>query len=121
MPSEATMKAAMQAYFDNFNAGDVEAVVGQFAADATVEDPVGSKVNTGTAEIRAAFVAVLKNRPQLTLSAPIRGSHGNAAAMALEAKVGAMTIRAIDAMTFDEAGKITSLKAYFGPEDITQG
>jgi len=121
MPSEATMKAAMQAYFDNFNAGDVEAVVGQFAVDATVEDPVGSTVHKGTAEISAAFEAVLKNRPQLTLSAPMRGSHGNAAAMALEAKVGALTIRAIDVMTFDVAGKITSLKAYFGPEDITQG
>ena len=121
MPSEATMKAAMQAYFDSFNAGDVEAVVRLFAADATVEDPVGSKVREGTAEIRAAFSEVLKNRPRLTLSAPMRGSHGNAAAMALEAKVGAMTIRAIDVLTFDEAGKITSLKAYFGPEDIIQG
>ena len=27
MPSEAAMKKAMQAYFDHFNAGDVEAVV----------------------------------------------------------------------------------------------
>jgi steroid delta-isomerase len=121
MPSEETMKAAMRAYFDNFNAGDVEAVVALFADDATVEDPVGSKVHTGTAEIRAAFASVLKNRPRLTLSAPIRGSHGIAAAMALEAQVGSMTVRAIDVMTFDDAGKFTSLKAYFGPEDITQG
>ncbi|HEX4504731.1 MAG TPA: nuclear transport factor 2 family protein [Alphaproteobacteria bacterium] len=121
MPSEAAMKAAMQAYFDHFNAGDVEAVVALFAPDATVEDPVGSPVHTGAAAIRAAFATVLASRPHLILSAPPRGSHGNAAAMALEAKVGDMTVRAIDVLTFDEAGKITSLKAYFGPEDIIKG
>lgn len=118
MLSEAAMKMAMQAYFDNFNAGDVEAVVALFAADATVEDPVGSPVHTGAEAIRAAFAGVLKQRPQLTLSAPMRGSHGNAAAMALEAKLGDLTIRAIDVLTFDAAGKISSLRAYFGPEDV---
>jgi len=118
MPSEAAMKAAMQAYFDHFNKGDVEAVVALFAADATVEDPVGSAAHVGTDAIRAAFTGVLGSRPHLTLSAPPRGSHGNAAAMALEAKVGDLTVRAIDVLTFDEACKITSLKAYFGPEDV---
>ena len=44
----------------------------------------------------------------------------SSAAMALEARVGAITIRAIDVMTFDEAGKFTSMKAYFGPEDVSQ-
>jgi len=38
--------------------------------------------------------------------------------MAPEARVGALTIRAIDVLTFDEACKITSLKAYFGPENV---
>jgi len=38
--------------------------------------------------------------------------------MVLEARVGDLTIRAIDVLTFDEARKITSLKAYFGPEDV---
>ena len=118
MPAESAMKAAMQAYFDHFNAGDVEAVVALFTADATVEDPVGSAANVGTDAIRAAFTTVLANRPQLTLSAPPRSSHGNATAMALEAKLGDLTIRAIDVLTFDEACKIISLKAYFGPEDI---
>jgi steroid delta-isomerase len=82
---------------------------------------VGSAANVGTDAIRAAFTAVLANRPHLTLSAPPRGSHGNAAAMALEARVGDLTIRAIDVLTFDEARRITSLKAYFGPEDVLRG
>jgi steroid delta-isomerase len=121
MPSEATMKAAMQAYFDNFNAGNLEAVTAQFADGATVEDPVGAPGHSGKDAIRAFFAGVFEKAPQLTLSAPIRGSHGNAAAMALEAHVGSVTIRAIDVMTFDEAGKFTSMKAYFGPDDVIQG
>jgi steroid delta-isomerase len=118
MPSEAMMKAAMQVYFDQFNTGDVEAVVSLFTDDAIIEDPVGTPTYQGTDAIRAAFTALLARQPKLTLSAPIRGSHGNAAAMAIDAKVGDVTVRAIDVVTFDEAGKITSLKAYFGPEDV---
>ena len=85
-----------------------------------MEDPVGKPGQSGKAAIRAFFADVLASRPQLSLTAPIRGSYGNAAAMALEARVGAITIRAIDVMTFDEAGKFTSMKAYFGPEDVSQ-
>ncbi len=42
MPSQETMKAAMQAYIDAFNSGSADAVVALYAEDATVEDPVGS-------------------------------------------------------------------------------
>jgi steroid delta-isomerase len=30
-------------------------------------------------------------------------------------------VRVIDVMTFDEAGKFTSMRAFFGPGDIQQG
>jgi steroid Delta-isomerase len=32
-----------------------------------------------------------------------------------------MTIEIISVMTFDEDGKIASMKAYWGPDNITQG
>ena len=32
----------------------------------------------------------------------MRGSHGNAAAMAFEAKIGTLTVRIIDVMTFND-------------------
>lgn len=121
MPTQATMKAALQTYLDHFNAGDLDALAGLFADDATVEDPVGAPAHHGKAAIRAFYQDAMKNGATLSLSAPIRGSHGNAAAMAFEAKVGPLTIRIVDVMTFDEAGKITSMKAYFGPEDFIQG
>jgi steroid delta-isomerase len=121
MPSEASMKAVLQAYLDNFNAANIDGLVGLFAADANVEDPVGAPAHVGTAAIRAFYTDAMKNGAQLSLSAPMRGSHGNAAAMAFEAKIGALTVRIIDVMTFNEAGKVTSMKAYFGPEDFIQG
>ncbi len=41
--------------------------------------------------------------------------------MAFSARIGPVTVRVIDIMTFDAAGKFTSMKAYFGPGDILQG
>jgi hypothetical protein len=41
--------------------------------------------------------------------------------MAFSARIGPVTVRVIDVMTFNDAGKVTSMKAYFGPEDILQG
>ena len=58
----------------------------------------------------------------LEQSAPIRGSSADAAAMAFDAVVklaqGTMRVSVIDVMTFDEAGLIRSMRAYFGPSDI---
>src|SRR5271168_4506227 len=121
MPTEATMKAALQAYLDNFNAGDADALTGLFADDASVEDPVGTPAHHGKEQIRAFYVDAMKNGAKLSLSAPIRGSHSNAAAMAFEARLPGLTVRIIDVMTFDDAGKVTSMKAYFGPGDFIQG
>jgi steroid delta-isomerase len=121
MPTEATMKAALQAYIDHFNAGDADGLTSLFADDAIVEDPYGTPPHAGKAAIHAFYVDAMKNGAKLVLSAPIRGSHSTAAAMAFEARIGALTVRIIDVMTFDEAGKFTSMKAFFGPSDFIQG
>jgi steroid delta-isomerase len=121
MPSQEVMKAAMQAYIDAFNSGSAEAVAALYAADATIEDPVGSPVKRGLAEIKAFYTHSIATGAKLALDGPVRGSHGNAAAMAFTARIGPVSVRVIDIMTFDEAGKFTSMKAYFGPGDIQQG
>jgi steroid delta-isomerase len=121
MPTQAAMKATLQSYLDHFNEGDAEKLTALFATDATVEDPVGAPPHKGTEAIRAFYVDAMKNGAQLSLSAPIRGSHGNAAAMAFEAKIGTLTVRIVDVMTFNEDGKVATMQAYFGPEDFIQG
>jgi steroid Delta-isomerase len=120
MPSQEIMKAAMQAYIDAFNSGSAAAVLALYAEDATVEDPVGSPLKRGKAEIQAFYTHSIATGAKLALDAPIRGSHGNSAAMAFSARIGPVTVRVIDVMTFNEAGKVTSMKAYFGPADILQ-
>ena len=47
MIDEASMRAAMQEYIDAFNRDDVDAVVGLYADDATVEDQPESANFTG--------------------------------------------------------------------------
>ena len=122
MPTEKQMKAAMQAYIDLFNKVDAAGIAELYADDATVEDPVGSPLKNGKAEIRAFYEYAIKTGAKLTLAAPIRGSHGNSAAMAFDVNLkmpqGQAVIRVIDVMTFNEAGKFLSMKAYWGPGDM---
>ncbi len=58
---------------------------------------------------------------EISLAAPIRGSHANAAAMAFDFKMNLdgkkITTSAIDVMRFNEDGKIISMQAYWGPSD----
>jgi len=122
MPSEKVMKAALQAYVDGFNNNSLDAIVGLYAEDATVEDPVGKPVMQGREKIAAFYKMSLATGARLKLAAPIRASHGNSAAMAFDVKLnmpqGKALIRVIDVMTFDEAGKFTSMRAFWGPGDM---
>lgn len=120
MPSTLAMKRAMQAYIDAFNNGNAEAVAELYADDASVEDPFGTPAKRGKEEILAFYRYTIGTGAKLSLDAPIRSSHGNAAAMAFSAKIGPVTVRVIDVMTFDETGKFASMKAYFGPDDVLE-
>lgn len=121
MVSEHDMKAALQQYIDAFKAGDAEKLISLFAEGATIEDPVGSEPVRGIEAIADLYRKGVPVVTDMTLAAPIRGSHGNAAAMAFdfEMKIGDQKARTrtIDVMEFDEHGKITRMRAYWGPSD----
>ncbi|GAA2413824.1 nuclear transport factor 2 family protein [Actinomadura vinacea] len=116
------MKRALQTYVDGFAKGDAAMVTALFAADAVVEDPVGNPPVSGRAAIEEFYRNAIGSGARLTLDGPIRGSHGNAAAMALTVEVpGAdLRIRVIEVMTFDDHGKIVEMRAYWGPDDVVQ-
>lgn len=120
--TEADMKAALQKYIEGFKAGDAEAIIGLFAEDATIEDPVGGgKVVAGIAAISDFYRQGVTYVTRMELSAPIRASHTNAAAMAFdfEMSIEGQTIRtsAIDVMEFNDAGEVERMRAYWGPSD----
>lgn len=126
MTTEAQMRAALQAYIDRFNAHDGAGLAALFADDARIEDPVGGgKIVQGRAAVDEFYRGAVDKVDRLELAAPIRASHGNAAAMAFDIhmthEANAMLIRAIDVMTFDDQGRIVDMKAYHGPGDLTIG
>lgn len=122
MVSEQKMKAGMQAYIDTFNRADAAGIADLYSDEATVEDPVGSPLKKGKTAIAEFYQMAVQTGAKLKLAAPIRGSHGNSAAMAFDVELsmpeGRMTIRVIDVMTFNEEGKFTSMRAFWGPSDM---
>lgn len=122
MPSEAMMKAGLQAYVDLINAGDADGVTALFSADATIEDPAGSPIKRGP-DIATWFKETIAFKTRIHPVAPIRGSHGREAALAFEVEFtppggSRMRIHSVDVCTFDDQGRITSLRAFWGPSDM---
>ncbi|MDY0073225.1 MAG: nuclear transport factor 2 family protein [Thauera sp.] len=126
MSSQAEMKATMLKYVASVNAGDLEAILALYADDATVEDPVGTPLVPGS-KLRDFYQTAVASRCQLKVIAGPFGSFGNACAMAAEVHVPAMPgdaasgpklISLIEVMTFNAAGKIESMRAYWGAEEM---
>lgn len=122
IPDQAMMKAALQAYVDCINTGDAAGIVALFAPSAAIEDPVGTPVKQGEA-IQAWFADTVAFATRITPVAPIRGSHGNEAALVFDVEFTPpngqrLKIRSVDICRFDDQGLITSLRAFWGPDDI---
>lgn len=122
MSDELAMKRALQAYIDHFNAVNPQAISDLFADDATVEDPVGKPLISGREAIAAFYRNSVATGARLKLAAPIRASHGNAAAMAFDVELnmpqGPAVIRVIDTFTFDATGRFATMRAFWGPSDM---
>lgn len=124
MLDQAMMKAALQAYVDRTNAGDAEGLIALFAPDAWMEDPIGTPIKTRD-EMAALFRDGAAYGARIERVAPIRGSHGAEAALVFEVEYTPpgsrrLRIRSLDVCTFNEEGLITSLRAYWGPDDVEE-
>lgn len=121
-PTQAAMKRTLQAYVDLINAGDAAGVTALFSPNAVIEDPIGSPPRTGDA-ISAWFADTVAFRTRITPVAPHRGSHGNEALLVFDVEFTPpggqrLRIRSADACTFDAEGRITRLRAFWGPDDL---
>ena len=110
-------------YLEVFTAGDKDGYVGAFAPDATVEDPVGSGVRRGSVEIAEFWDLTRSLSPSITLvpvgTPRIAGGEG-AFAMQAVADLGdaKMVVDIIDVMSFDDEGRITSMRAFWDPAEM---
>ena len=106
-------------YLETVSQGRPDDIAALYADDATVEDPVGSEVHIGRQAIRGFYKAV--EGANATAEIVTLRALGNEAAFFWRLIIGGMTIEIISVMTFDDEGQIASMKAYWGPDNITQG
>lgn len=118
MVDAVNMVAAVEAYVRSYNRRDLDGVCAVFAEDAVVEDPVGTPPRAGQAALREFFAVGIDAGARLTLDGPVRCAAGHAAFafhVNLDWEGQATRIDVIDVFTFDDEGKVASMKAYFGP------
>ena len=97
--------------------GKADDVAALYADDATVEDPVGGEVHIGRQAIRNFYTAV-ENASSQTDIETLRVL-GHEAAFFWTLTIHGMKISIISVMTFDPDAQIASMKAYWGPENVT--
>ncbi len=95
--------------------GDVDAIVDLYAEDATIEDPIGSELRAGREAIRA-FYEASAGTITMKRTGPVRVAENEAATplvvlMGPEGQQQALDV--ISVMSFDDAGKIRSMRAYW--------
>jgi steroid delta-isomerase len=110
-------------YLDLVAKGQADEIAKLYADDATVEDPVGGEVHIGRQAIHG-FYEGLAGTSGTTEVVTLRAlGHEVAYFWKLTVDLGEgakMRIDIISVMTFDDEATITSMKAYWGPENVTQ-
>ena len=122
MPSAEDITKAVNRYLETLSQGRPDDIVALYADDATVEDPVGGELHIGRQAIRG-FYGAIENVKAQTEVFTLRAL-GNEAAfhwtLTLDFGGSGMRIDIISTMTFDAEGKIASMKAYWGQDNVTQ-
>lgn len=114
--------------------GRADDVTALYADDATVEDPVGGEIHIGREAIRGFYSALPTTGAEAEIVTLRTLGHEAAFFWALTIDLGGaseggseatgesakMRIEIISVMTFNGAGEIASMKAYWTPENVTQ-
>ncbi|MDX1884210.1 nuclear transport factor 2 family protein [Mycolicibacterium sp. 120270] len=111
----ASVADTVNRYAELLASGSADEITALYTPDATVEDPVGSGVRRGHDEIRELYRRVeTQTRSVELLSVHINGDE--AAFLARLTVIAGDThtrIDGIDVMTFDDAARITSMRAFW--------
>jgi steroid Delta-isomerase len=121
MSSVEQITQTVTRYLDFVSQGRPDDIAALYAEDATVEDPVGGEVHIGRQAIRG-FYGTIENVKAKTDVSTLRAL-GNEAAfhwtLTIDFGGSGMSIDIISVMTFDDDGKIASMKAYWGQDNVT--
>ena len=120
MPSQEAIAQTVNRYLELVATGTADDVLALYAADATIEDPIGTDVRRGHDAIRE-FYAGFQDAKKQTELAELRVG-GNEAAflwhLTLDAGDTRTRISPISTMEFDEDARITSMRAFWSPSDV---
>lgn len=119
--SPERIREVIEQYVARVATGTTDEVMELYADGATVEDPVGSEVRSTPEAIRE-FYATLEGLEQEGEVLHARIAGGEAAFLfQLRTKAGdqTYTLAPIDVMTFDDEGRITSMRAYWSDADLS--
>ena len=110
--------AVVHKYLEAFDKADMNIIKEIYSVDARVEDPVGSDGHDGIDAVCAFYESSLSSGAKLELTGEPRCS-GNAVAFPFQAQIpGVMVVNIIDVFEFNHEGKVNSMKAYWGPENM---
>ncbi|MDR6910726.1 steroid delta-isomerase [Rhodococcus fascians] len=116
---ESTFRATVERYLGLVESGTADEIAALYSDDATVEDPAGSIPIHGHAAIATFYEGAAALNCTTTLLTYREG--GNTAAFLFRVSTtlpdSTVDVSPIDIMTFDESGKITSMKAVFSETD----
>ncbi|MQW74642.1 steroid delta-isomerase [Nocardioides sp. dk4132] len=114
------IRAVVEQYVELVGRGAADEIAGLYADDASVEDPVGSEPLTTREQIRE-FYGNLSGADISTRLIDVRIC-GNEAVfhfeVATRAGEASYTVAPFDVMTFDEQGRITSMRAFWSQTDM---
>ena len=117
------IRSVFHRYCKYMTEGDVEAIVGLYARDAIIEDPVGSHFCQGLDAIRQFYQwgfdwAGGGIRTELDGVIRVTRTAGACAMIAICDKIEEpIRVETLDVFTFNEQGRVTSMRAYHGADN----
>ena len=117
------IRQTIAAYAETTTAGDKARWQTLFAANATIEDPVGSDLHVGPAGVSDFwdFTRSLSSSIEITIAGPVCVAGAEAAfPIRIVSLVGddRFVLDAIDTMAFDDDAKIVTMRAYWDMADM---
>lgn len=123
MPTRQEIEGVVSRYAECLARGDADGALALFTPDAIVRDPADAESISGRDALRALFAQAAESVVEMELAGPVRvlkdGRQGAAPLRVVLASAGSrILLDSIDVFGFDESGRITSMTAYWGPENM---
>lgn len=112
------LQTAVTRYVEAFEKADLSIIEDLFAADATVEDPVGTPQHIGIEAIIAFYKSAFDMGVKLELNGKPRCA-GNSVAFSFDVVMTGMKISPIDVFELNTDGKVQSMKAYWSADNMS--